>query len=73
LRIENIQVLLKRSGSFRDELTVTARLEGVRVFEHTVPVPPVDDVTTVFDQIFEVAKEAMRSAILKAKEIDEKP
>lgn len=72
LRIEQIQVLLRRD-EVRAELTVTARLQGVRIFEHTVPVPPVDDVTTVFNQVFAVAKDAMLSAILKAKEIEEKP
>lgn len=72
-RINAIQVLVKRNSEFRDTLQVTARLEGVRIFEHEIALPPPDDMLSAFDQIFEVAKEATRSAILKAKEIEEKP
>jgi hypothetical protein len=72
MRINLIQVSIRRGGSYNDELTVQARLEGIKVFEHTVPLPLVDDMTTVFDQAFEIAKEATRSAILEAQRIEKK-
>lgn len=72
-RVSQIAVVIQRNSEYRDTLRVSARLDGIRIFDEEMLLPPPDDMLSRFDQIFEVAKEATRSAILKAKEIDEKP
>jgi hypothetical protein len=67
VHVSQISVLIDRKG-YQDELTVSARINGIRIFEKVAPLPPIDDITPAFDQIFAIAQAALKESIQKAKD-----
>jgi hypothetical protein len=67
MKVTHILAAIERRD-FRDELKLAARINGIQVFEKVIPVPPIDDITPAFDQIFAIAQAALKEAIQKAKD-----